>query len=290
MQYNQGTRLDPSQVEYRSGGRGGGGGGRVAVGGVSGIIVLVLALLFGINPAELMGGGSSGSVSEPGTDMTQCQTGADVEKDRNCRFVVYTNTANQYWSSLFNTGYQPGTTVLFEGQTVTGCGTATTDVGPFYCPNDQKIYLDPSFTRDMLQGQLGGLGGDAAEAYVVGHEFGHHIQNLTGRLAQVQQAGQQTGPNSPQVKLELQADCYAGAYLANVTSQPNAPMVLNQDDLNRMVDAAKVVGDDYIQQHTQGGINPDAWTHGSSAERKHWLAQGFNNGVNVCEQVFNSAG
>lgn len=284
MQYNQGARLDPSQVEYRSGGR---GGGRVAVGGISGVIVLVLAMLFGINPAELLGSGSSASVDAPGTEMTQCQTGADVETDRNCRFVVYTNTANQYWSGLMGSRYQPATTVLFVGQTATGCGTASTAVGPFYCPSDQKVYLDPSFTEDMLQDQLGGKGGDAAEAYVVGHEYGHHIQNLTGRLAQVQQAGQQTGPNSPQVKLELQADCYAGAYLANVTSLPNSPIaVLNQDDLNRMVDAAKVVGDDYIQQRTQGGVDSDAWTHGSSNERKHWLAQGFNNGVNVCEQVF----
>ncbi len=290
MQYNQGARLDPSQVEYRSGGRGG-SGGRVAVGGVSGIIVLVLALLFGINPTELLGGGSTASVNEPGTDMTQCRTGADVEKDRLCRFVVYTNTANQYWSGLLGSRYQPGSTVLFEGQTATGCGTATEDVGPFYCPNDGKVYLSPSFTEDMLQRQLGARGGDAAEAYIVGHEYGHHIQNLTGRLAQVQQAGQQTGPDSPQVKLELQADCYAGAYMANVSSLPNSPIAaLNQDDLNRMADAARVVGDDYIQNRTQGGINPDAWTHGSSAERKHWLAQGFNNGVNVCEQVFTTAG
>lgn len=193
------------------------------MGGVSGIIVLILALVFGINPSEIMGGGGgSASGAASGTDMSQCQTGADVAKDRECRFVVYANSVNEYWSQTLQ-GYQPAKTVLFSGQTATGCGTATTDVGPFYCPTDKQVYLDPTFTQDMLQGQLGGMGGDAAEAYVIGHEYGHHVQDLRGVLAQVQQSGNATGANSPQVKLELQADRLAGAYLASVTRCPTAP-------------------------------------------------------------------
>ena len=287
MQYNEGARLDASQVETRGAG---GGGGRIAVGGVSGIIVLILALVFGINPSEIMGGGGgSASGAASGTDMSQCQTGADVAKDRECRFVVYANSVNEYWSQTLQ-GYQPAKTVLFSGQTATGCGTATTDVGPFYCPTDKQAYPDTTFTQDMLQGQLGGMGGDAAEAYVIGHEYGHHVQDLRGVLAQVQQSGNATGANSPQVKLELQADCLAGAYLASVTSLPNSPISsINQDDLNRIVDAAKVVGDDYIQRRSSGTVNPDSWTHGSSAMRKHWLAQGFNSGnPQVCDNVFSS--
>ena len=288
MQYNAGAQLDPSQVEVRSGG----GGGRVALGGGVSIIVLILCMLFGINPNEIVGavGGSTATQADPGTDMSQCQTGADVEKDRNCRFVVYANSVNAYWTLAMGSNYQPTKTVLFSGQTATGCGTATTDVGPFYCPNDQVVYLDPTFTQDMLIKQLGGQGGDAAEAYVIGHEYGHHIQDLLGTLAQVQSAGQSTGANSPQVALELQADCYAGTYLAHVTQLPNSPISgITQDDLNRVVNAAKVVGDDYIQKKTQGSVTPDSWTHGSSAMRQHWLAVGFKTGDPAqCQAVFSN--
>ena len=142
MQYNAGSQLDPSQVEVR----GGGNGGRVAIGGGVSIIVVILAMLFGINPAELMGGGGTASQANPGTDLSQCQTGADVEKNRECRFVVYANTNNEYWSQVVGNQYTQTKTVLFSGQTPSGCGTATTDVGPFYCPSDKTIYIDPSFT------------------------------------------------------------------------------------------------------------------------------------------------
>lgn len=285
MQYNAGAQLDPSQVEMR----GAGTGGRVLVGGGVSVFVVILCLLFGINPAEVMGGGA-GSTSASGSDMTQCQTGADVEKDRNCRFVVYANTANAYWSSVLGSQYTASKTVLFSGQTPSGCGTATTDVGPFYCPSDKNVYIDPTFTQDMLVGQLGGKGGDAAEAYVVGHEYGHHVQDLLGTLAQVQSSGSQTGDGSGQVKLELQADCFAGAYLRNVQQLPNSPISgINQDDLNRVSNAAQVVGDDYIQKRSGSRVNSDSWTHGSSAERQHWLAVGFSNGdPSQCTQVFQS--
>lgn len=277
MQYNANAQLDSSQVEVR--GAGGGGGGRgIAVGGGLGIVLLILALVFGINPGDLLAGSSSGG-GAPGTSLAQCQTGADIQADRDCRFVAYANTANAYWAGVIGNGYTVTPVVLYSGQTASGCGTATTDVGPFYCPSDKKIYIDPSFTTDLLQGQLGGQGGDAAEAYVVGHEYGHHIQDLTGTLSQVQASGVSSGANSGQVNLELQADCFAGAYMKHVTALPNSPIAtINQDDLSRVANAAGVVGDDYIQKRTAGRVDPNSFTHGTSQQRQHWLAVGYQTG------------
>lgn len=272
MQFNDNAQLDASQVSTAK------GGGRVAVGGGVSILVVILALIFGINPAELTGSTGTDQSASGGIDVSNCQTGADIKSNENCRFVAYTNSVNAYWAQTMK-GYTPAQTVLFSGSTSTGCGQATTDVGPFYCPNDKKTYIDPSFTQDMLQNELGGQGGEAAEAYVIGHEYGHHVQDLLGTLDKVQSQGNTTGANSGQVALELQADCYAGSYLKHAASMPNSPIgALNQDDLNRMVNAAQVVGDDYIQKRMQGTVNPDAWTHGSSQMRQHWLAIGYNTG------------
>lgn len=275
MQYNDNAQLDSSQVQG-SGGGFGGGGGRIAVGGIGGIIIMVLALLFGFDPGALLGGSSSGPQTTT-NDFAQCKTGADVKANRDCRFVAYTNSIQSNWSKVLP-GYEPTQTRIFTGQTQTGCGTATTQVGPFYCPADKYVYLDTSFF-DVLTQQLGAAGGDAAEAYVIAHEYGHHISDLTGVLDKVQAAGQQTGPDSPQVKLELQADCYAGVWLKNATKDPNSPIAaITQDDVNRAVDAALAVGDDRIQKETTGRVDREAWTHGSSAMRKQWLGTGFNSG------------
>lgn len=274
MQYNEGARLDPSQMG--SGGRRGGG---IALGGGMSIIVLILAVLFGFNPSEIMGG-LPGQAPAPANDdaFAQCRTGADIKTNRECRYVAYTNSVQAYWADVLP-GYEKTKTVIFEGSIATGCGTATSQVGPFFCPNDDTIYLDDGFFEQMLTGQLGAQGGDAAEAYVIAHEYGHYIQDLTGVLGKVQAAGQQTGPDSPQVRLELQADCYAGAWFANATRDPNSPIAgLTQDDLNRAVDAAIAVGDDRIQEASSGRVSPESWTHGSSADRRRWLATGFNSG------------
>ncbi len=276
MQYNENARLDSSQVQSRGGGLGSGGGGRIAVGGIGGVIILILAMLFGFDAGALLGGTSSGPVAAT-NDFAACKTGADIARNRDCRFVAYTNSIQDYWTKVLP-GYQVTKTVIFNGQTSTGCGTATAQVGPFYCPADKLVYLDTSFF-DQLTGQLGAAGGDAAEAYVIAHEYGHHISDLTGVLDQVQAAGQQTGPNSPQVKLELQADCYAGVWLRNSTNDANSPIAqLTQDDLDRAVDAAIAVGDDRIQANTSGRVDRESWTHGSSAMRKKWLAVGYQSG------------
>lgn len=277
MQYNENAKLDPSQVS------GGGGGGRrgttVALGG-GGLLVVIIALLFGINPGDILGGGATTT----GTDQTgtnpyaQCTSGADIAKDRDCRFVAYTNSIQAYWAKAYS-GYQQTRTVIFSGQQATACGTATPDIGPFYCPADKIVYLDDSFFDDMLERQLGAKGGDAAEAYVIAHEYGHHISDLTGVLSKAQASGNSTGPKSAQVRLELQADCYAGVWLANAAADPNSPIkAITMDDANRAVDAALAVGDDRIQMRSTGSVSPESWTHGSSAMRQKWLAVGFNSG------------
>lgn len=272
MRYNENAQLDSGQVA----GGGGGAGGRIAVGGGLGMAILlfVLSQLFGVNLTGLAGGGQSASAPDSEA-YAHCRTGADIQNNRDCRWVAYTNSIQDYWSQAYS-GYQMTQTRIFTGQISTACGTATSAVGPFYCPADSYVYLDTSFF-DQLTQQLGAQGGDAAEAYVIAHEYGHHIQNLTGIMEQVQQQGQQTGPNSPQVRLELQADCFAGVWFKHVVNDPTGPIAeVTRDDINRAIDAAIAVGDDRIQRRTQGRVNPDSWTHGSSESRKRWLATGYN--------------
>ncbi len=277
MQYNEKARLDPSQM----GSGGGRRGGTIALGGGAGILVLILAMVFGLNPGDLLGGGGAAAPQEPGNTtnpFAHCTAGTDISADRDCRFVAYTNSIQSFWAGAYS-GYEQTQTNVFSDQVATACGTATSAVGPFYCPEDKVVYLDDSFFDEMLEGQLGAAGGDAAEAYVIAHEYGHHISNLTGALSSAQASGNSTGPKSAQVRLELQADCYAGVWLANATADPNSPIqAITQDDVDRAVDAARAVGDDRIQMKSSGSVSPESWTHGSAAMRKQWLGVGFSTG------------
>jgi predicted metalloprotease len=275
VKYNDQAQLDPSQM-------GGGGGrshtGKIALGGGGGLLVLVLALLFGLNPGDLLGSGQD--PTQPGgssTQFAQCRNGSDVRKNRDCRFVAYTNSIQDYWSSAVD-NYQKIQVDTFTGSISTACGQATSAVGPFYCSGDTTVYLDLGFF-DQLTGDLGAKGGDAAEAYVLAHEFGHHIQDLTGTMRSVQSQGQQTGAKSGSVRLELQADCYAGVWFKHATSDPDGPIAeVSSDDLDRAVDAAAAVGDDRIQKKMRGQVSPETFTHGTAAQRQKWLGQGFNTG------------
>lgn len=279
MKYNEGSQLDPSQM---GGGRRRRSGGRIAIGGGAGVIIVLIALLLGINPDDILGGtGQPAEPQAPGqsssNEFAHCTSGVDISKDRNCRFVAFTNSIQSYWSGAVE-NYQEIDTQTFEGQVSTACGTATSDVGPFYCPGDTTVYLDLSFF-DQLTGQLGAQGGDAAEAYVLAHEYGHHIQHLVGTMEQVQSQGQQTGEKSPAVRLELQADCFAGVWFKHATDDPESPIgEVTQKDLDVAVDAAAAVGDDRIQKKMQGQVSPESWTHGSAAMRQQWLATGFKTG------------
>lgn len=279
MQYRDSADISGAQV-IRSGG---GGGGKFVVGGGAGLIVMVLALLFGFNPGDILGSASGTTTTSTGGSQVECRTGADVAANRDCRWNAYVTSIENYWSSTL-TGYRQAPLVVFTDSVTTGCGRASSQVGPFYCPADGRAYIDTGFTEQLLK-QLGARGGDAAEAYIIAHEYGHHIQNLTGTMAKVQSAGRQTGPTSGQVRLELQADCYAGVWFRNSTSDPNGPIKsVTQDDLDRVVDAAIAVGDDRIQESSTGGVDPESWTHGSSAQRKAWMARGFQSGdPNRCD-------
>ena len=280
MKYNDQAQLDPSQM---GGGRG--RGGKVALGGGAGVVVLVLALLLGVNPGDLLGSGQTAGTDPSGASspFAQCTRGSDINRDRDCRFVAYSNSIQDYWGETLS-DYEVIKVNTFTGSVDTACGNATSAVGPFYCPGDSQVYLDLGFF-DELKTTFGAQGGDAAEAYVLAHEFGHHIQNLTGTMRTVQGGGQGSGPKSPQVRLELQADCYAGVWFKHATEDPQSPIAeVTQEDLDRAVDAAAAVGDDRIQERMQGQVNPESWTHGSAANRQKWLNIGFSSGdPNTCD-------
>jgi uncharacterized protein len=279
MSFNPNASLDPSQIDDVRG-RGFGGGRGLAVGG--GGIGLVLTLLYVLLGGDLSSvGGQSGGVdyapNASAANLAQeCKTGADANRREDCRIVGDVNSIQAFWKDEFgraNSQYQTAQTVLFSGQVDTGCGAASTEVGPFYCPTDQHVYLDLGFF-DELRTRFGAKGGAFAEAYIVAHEYGHHVQDLEGTLSQ--QSSQQ-GAKGTSVRTELQADCYAGVW-ANHAAQTGYLNPLTDEDIANALDAASAVGDDRIQQEFQGRVNPESWTHGSSAQRQHWFSAGYQGG------------
>ena len=284
MAFNERARLDPSQVEDRRGR--GFGGGTVAIGGGGlGLLVVLVALLLGVDP---FGDGTIPStVPQPSTSrqaeqaaptIEECQTGADANRRADCRIVGFVDSIQAYWGEEFGRRgqrYEPATTVLFSGATRAGCGSATTAQGPFYCPADGKVYLDLEFFNELRQ-RFGAQGGPFAEGYVVAHEYGHHVQHLLGLLP-AGGAGD-TGPRSGSVQTELQADCLAGVWAqrAASTGYLQAP---SDADIAAAMDAAAAVGDDRIQQQATGEVNPEEWTHGSAEQRQQHFLTGFNSGT-----------
>jgi len=278
MKFRPGARLDPSQVEDRRGL----GGGPIALGGGGlGLIGVVIFILIQV----LAGGSSSTYGSLDGLQQAQqspsqslgesCSTGADANTKQDCRILGDVNSIQKYWSGWFQSHgktYSTAPTVFFTGSTSTGCGTASTDVGPFYCPVDKKVYIDLGFYEE-LHDRFGAQGGPFAEAYVLAHEYGHHAQDLLGDL----KTGGSTGAGGRSVRTELQADCYAGVWARNAVATGYI-VDLTDADIADGLDAAAAVGDDRIQQETQGRINPDTWTHGSSAQRQAWFKRGFQRG------------
>jgi predicted metalloprotease len=279
MRFRPGARLDAGQVQDR---RGGGGRG-LAVGGGAGTIVVVIVLaLLGVN---VPGGGadpySLGTGSDqPATDLSEtCKTGSDANQREDCRIVGVVNSVQAYWSENLD-GYREAPTRFFSGQTSTGCGSATSAVGPFYCPADQTVYIDLSF-YDELRSRFGARGGPFAEAYVIAHEYGHHVQHLVGTDGKV--GGDREGETSGSVRLELQADCYAGVWAAHAVDTGYIED-LTAADISDGLDAAAAVGDDRIQKQATGRVDPESWTHGSSASRQEWFNTGFKQGApNRCD-------
>ncbi|MQS16787.1 hypothetical protein F7Q99_32515 [Streptomyces kaniharaensis] len=287
MQFDEQADLDTSQVEDR---RGIPGGNLAIGGGAVGLIVVLVAVLLGVDPKLLglsSGGGTSSSssgVHTAGEVQSACKTGADANKRQDCRIVAVTNSLQEFWRAELpkrSIAYKPADTVLFTGRVNTACGLATSAVGPFYCSGDLKAYFDLGFF-DELSTRSGAKGGPFAESYVVAHEFGHHVQTLTGAMQKV--GGDRQGAASASVRLELQADCYAGvwAHHATTTPQPSTgrPLIasITDQDIAQGLDAASAVGDDRIQKQATGKINPEAWTHGSSEQRKAWFTTGYRTG------------
>ncbi|WP_213571949.1 neutral zinc metallopeptidase [Rhodococcus sp. USK13] len=295
MTFNEGARMDSGRVSVGGGGGGGGLGGKFAMGGgAGGLIVLVLALLLGGDPGSLLGGLSGAadpSAQSPGASLEGCETGADANRDVDCRVVFTVGSLDSVWGQELGaqtgTDYIPPEVVLFSGAVNTGCGNATSEVGPFYCPADSTAYFDTSFFQ-LLVDRFGSSAGPLAQEYVVAHEVGHHIQNQLGDIGRAQTDPR--GADSAAVRTELQADCYAGvwAHYADTLPGPDGgPPFLNtltDTDIQDALSAASSVGDDRIQQSAGGRVNPEGWTHGSSEQRQKWFVTGYRTGqVDACD-------
>ena len=277
MTFNPGSQVDPGQISDRRGmGRGGvalGGGGAI------GIVLLLAYTLLGGNPNDLGPLLQPGAVTGPESSAiaTDCKTGQDANTRDDCRILGFVNSIQKYWTDEFTASskqYQPVDTVLFTGATRTGCGSATSASGPFYCPVDKLVYLDLDFFQE-LRTRFGANAGSLAQGYVVAHEYGHHVQDLLGALQST--GGDQTGADSRSVRTELQADCYAGVWTNHAASTGFLEQVTDAQIADAL-DAAAAVGDDRIQQATQGQVDPDSWTHGSSDERQKWFSTGYQTG------------
>jgi uncharacterized protein len=283
MRFRRRARLDPGQVtDVR--GRRMGPGGLAAGGGGLGLIGIIVFLLI----TFLAGGDGLGQLGPlqdqhvgqgdtPSEVSQECRTGQDANERQDCRIVAVVNSVQKFWDGVFQRSgeqYPYVDTVFFTDQVQTACGFASSQVGPFYCPRDQLVYIDLEFF-DELQSRFGAGEAPFAQAYVIAHEYGHHVQNLTGVLDQIGSDTQ--GPESRAVRTELQADCYAGVWAANAV-ETGLIAELTQEDINAGLDAARAIGDDRIQEKTQGQVNPESWTHGSSEQRRRWFSRGYEEG------------
>ncbi|MFI0540855.1 putative metalloprotease [Streptomyces canus] len=287
MQFDDDARLDTSEVQDVRGSRVPGGMATVG-GGIGGLVVLLIGLFLGVGPDQLGltdgGGQPAATASGPAEVERSCRTGQDANTRDDCRTVAVVNSVQDYWDQEFERRegtYTRSSTVLFRERVGTACGSATSAVGPFYCPGDRKVYLDLDFF-DELRSKFGASGGPFAQAYVVAHEYGHHVQDLTGTLSRSQDG--HTGAGSNAVRVELQADCYAGVWARHATTTKDEstgrPLItsLTDADIADGLDAAAAVGDDRIQERFQGRVTPESWTHGSAEQRQQWFREGYRSG------------
>lgn len=319
MTFNDNAKLDTSQV---SSGGGGGGLGRGAVigggGGIGGLLLLLLVMFLngglpggggqqqdpnqgqnqggqqqGQDPWSFGGGnteasGGTGDFGEGKGDFSHCKTGKDANEHTDCRVIGTVNSVQDYWTKALPKStnppkeYRKATTVIYDGQTQSRCGTASNEVGPFYCPLDEKIYLDPAFFSMLDQfGVENPENKNLAQMYIVAHEYGHHVQNIMGMLDEAQKDPK--GPESGAVRVELMADCLAGVWVGNADGTKDASgtqliQKVTQEQINQALEAAAAVGDDNIQERSGRGVHPEAFTHGTSEQRQKWFMAGYEGG------------
>jgi predicted metalloprotease len=277
VRFRKGARLDPSQVGDLRGRRMGGAPVALGGGGIVTLIIVLAIVLLGGNPLGDGGLGPLGDLAgqtagtgPPAATLEHCQTGEDANQYEDCRILAVVNSVQAYWETGLR-GYDPAQTIFFEGSVSTGCGNASSAVGPFYCPLDRKVYIDLGFFEE-LQAQFGASAGPLAQSYVIAHEYGHHVQNLTGVLQRAD--NRDLGPQGAAVRVELQADCYAGVWVGNAL-RTGFVEEITRNDIQEALGAAEAIGDDRIQERTQGRVTPENWTHGSSEQRQSWFVRGL---------------
>jgi predicted metalloprotease len=278
-----GDENESSNIEDRRGWR---GGGRAGLGIGTVLLVLVVSYFTGVDPLTLLGVANQIESTRAPEDESQpidpAQDSQAALKSEVARVLHKTETS---WDAIFRQmggHYEPPTLVLFRGVTPTACGTGQAAMGPFYCPGDRKVYLDMDFFDELAR--RFGAGGDFARAYVVAHEVGHHVQNLLGvseKIAQLRQRLSEVEYNKVSVRVELQADCFAGVW-AQTANRANP--FLEPGDIDEALTAANAIGDDMLQKQARGVVVPDSFTHGTSAQRVHWIEAGFESGdVRACD-------
>jgi uncharacterized protein len=283
MTFDPNARLDPSQVtDVRGSSRLGGRSGGLAIGGGLSLVIAIVYLLLGGDPGTLLNGGAPVDNGPASSTLASCTTGTAANTREDCQIVGYVNSIQAFWAGEIQ-GYQKANAVLFQDGVSTGCGEATSASGPFYCPVDKKVYLDLGFFQE-LQDRFGAKDAPFARAYVLAHEYGHHVQDLLGDL---QPGGNDTGATGRSVRTELQADCYAGVWAHNAQStgfiEPLTP-----DQVQAADAAAQAVGDDHIQQSSGGQVDPDSFTHGTSEQRVRWFTAGYQSGSPSDCDTFNA--
>lgn len=296
MSFNENVKLDTSGIRTGGGGGGRGPGGMVIGGGIGGLILTLILMFLGISPDQVplpqdTSGSQVDTAGDAGSELiANCKRGADANEDIWCRMVGAENSVQAFWEGelpRYGREWRRPTLTLFQGQTQSACGTASNQVGPFYCPLDQGIYIDADFFQ-LLESQFGATGGPLAQMYVVAHEFGHALQDQLGLLGRAQQDPQ--GAESGAVRIELMADCLAGVWAQHAATTPapggDVPFLepLTDEQIRDALSAAAAVGDDNIQERTQGRVTPENWTHGSSEARQRWFLQGYQTGdLNKCD-------
>ncbi|WP_412872172.1 neutral zinc metallopeptidase [Curtobacterium flaccumfaciens] len=267
------------------------GGGAVGVGA---IVVFLIAQFTGFDLSRIVGSGNGLTTIQQGGESVdaapECRTGRDANLRVECRMEGAAESLDAYWTSearSLGISYTSPEFFLFQDSTDTSCGQASAATGPFYCPPDRAIFLDTAFYDD-LQSQYGSSGGPLAQMYVVAHEWGHHVQQLQGSFANTDRSG--TGASSGSVRVELQADCYAGAWVGDAATTEDAngetffePITRSQ--ITDALSAASAVGDDSIQERATGRVDPDSFTHGSSEQRQRWFLRGYQQGATSCDTL-----